>query len=128
MKDIDTLKTILVIDDEYNLCTLLQFHFQMEGFKVFTAHNAAEGVEEAKTKLPDLILLDIKMPDANGIQVCKILKRTRKTRHIPIFMITGLSQMGVMEDAFKAGASDYIAKPFDVTTIVEVVTGKFLKL
>ncbi|MDD5528663.1 MAG: response regulator [bacterium] len=128
MSDIDKLQKILIIDDEYNLCTLLRFHLQMEGFKVFTAHNAADGVEAAKTKLPDLILLDVKMPDTDGIQVCKILRRNRKTKHIPIFMITGLSQMGIMEDAFKAGANDYISKPFDVTTIVELVTEKFSKL
>ena len=93
---------ILVIDDEPNICRLLEFNLGKAGFNVSIANNGKEGIEIAKKKKPDVILLDIMMPEMNGVEVCSILKTARETKHIPIFMLTALSKMGDMEDAFQS--------------------------
>ncbi len=122
------MQKILIVDDEPHICRLLQFNLERYGFEVLVGHNGKEGVKIARKEKPDVILLDIMMPKMNGIEACAILKTDLKTKHIPIFMLTALSRVGDMEDAFEAGADGYIAKPFPATEIAQEVRWRLAKL
>ncbi len=122
------MQKILVVDDEPHICRLLQFNLEKAGFEVLIAPDGKEGVEIAKKRKPDVILLDILMPEMNGIEACAILKTDLKTKNIPIFMLTALSRVGDMEDAFEAGADGYITKPFPATDIGEEIRRRLAKL
>ncbi|KUK52317.1 MAG: putative response regulator (CheY-like receiver domain and DNA-binding HTH domain), partial [Marinimicrobia bacterium 46_47] len=77
---------------------------------------------------PDLILLDIMMPEMDGLEVCSRLKKNPETRDIPIFMLSAKGQMQDLEDAFDVGADNYITKPFDVDKLSEIIQFKLNKM
>ncbi|MDR0443684.1 MAG: response regulator [Treponema sp.] len=103
--------SILIVDDEHsNLITLCQI---LQEYTIYTAKNGSSAIEKATEYLPDLILLDIIMPDINGYEVLAILKQTYKTKNIPVIFITGLDSTADEEKGLVFGAVDYIAKPFN---------------
>ena len=103
---------ILVVDDEANIRQLLQYNLQLDGHNVIVAVDGEDGLRKVSEK-PDLILLDVTMPRLDGLQTCVKLKANPKTRSIPVFMLTAKSQLMDAEKAFRAGADDYLTKPFD---------------
>ncbi len=105
---------ILVVDDDQNIRRLLSFNLTAANHEVIIAVNGKDGLQKAVSHKPDLILLDIMMPEMNGYDTCKMLKKTEETKNIPVFMLSAKSQMMDLDDAFDAGADDYITKPFDV--------------
>jgi two-component system alkaline phosphatase synthesis response regulator PhoP len=105
---------LLVVDDDQNIRRLLSFNLTASNHEVIVAPDGKQGIQLAKKEKPDLILLDIMMPVMNGYETCKILKKTEETKDIPIFMLSAKSQMIDLDDAFNAGADDYITKPFDI--------------
>jgi DNA-binding response OmpR family regulator len=106
-------KTILIIDDEVGLRNLLKFRLASFGFTVLTAEDGYVGIEIAKEKVPDLIILDIMMPYFNGIEVCKKLKSDFKTREIPIIFLSVLAQKEDVELGRQAGGDFFLTKPYD---------------
>jgi PAS domain S-box-containing protein len=104
--------TVLVVDDEPVNVELLEAYLHSE-HDVITAFNGFEAIESACKNKPDLILLDIMMPDINGFEVCKILKGSKDTAHIPIIMVTALSNRDDRIKAIEAGTDDFITKPVD---------------
>jgi DNA-binding response OmpR family regulator len=106
-------KKILVIDDEPLVVEVLKIRLQMSNYEVITASNGIEGIERAVSEKPDLIILDILMPGLDGYQVCRRLKEDRKTKRIPIIMLTALGQSAGRKEGYASGAYDYIFKPFD---------------
>jgi len=104
--------TILVVDDEPVNVELLEAYLHSE-HEVITAFNGFEAIENARNKKPDLILLDIMMPDINGFEVCKILKSSKDTAHIPIIMVTALSNRDDRARAIEVGTDDFLSKPVD---------------
>lgn len=106
-------KTILIIDDEVGLRNLLKFRLVSFGFDVLVAEDGYVGIEMAKTKKPDLIILDIMMPYFNGVEVCKKLKADYKTREIPIVFLSVLAQKEDIEMGKQAGAEFFLTKPYD---------------
>ena len=84
-----------------------------EGYEVLVAYDGKTGIEKAKAELPDLILLDIMMPDINGIEVCKILVNDKVTSNIPIILVTAKTGAEDTKEGLDAGAFDYIKKPFN---------------
>lgn len=107
------MKKILVIDDLPENVFMLQDRLEHEGFEVLTAYDGYTGIDKAKIELPDLILLDIMMPDITGLEVCKILVNEPTTKEIPIILVTAKSGAEDTKEGLEAGAFDYIKKPFN---------------
>ena len=107
------MKRILVIDDLPENVFMLQDRLEHEGFLVFTAYDGKSGIEKAVKELPDLILLDVMMPDITGIEVCKTLVSDEATKGIPIILVTAKSGAEDTKEGLEAGAFDYIKKPFN---------------
>jgi len=89
-----------------------------EGYDVTTAYGGTDGLEKAYSTLPDLILLDVMMPDMSGFDVCKTLINDEKTKHIPIILVTAKAGADDMKEGLEAGAFDYIKKPFNRTELM----------
>ncbi len=103
---------VLIVDDTLANLQLLSSILKDEGYKVRPATSGAMALQAIAQKLPDLILLDIKMPDMDGYEVCKELKRHTRTKDIPIIFISALNELSDKVKAFSVGAVDYINKPF----------------
>ena len=111
-------EVILVVDDDnYNLKILSEI-LSNKGYKVLIAQNGINGIETATTAIPDMILLDIKMPQIDGIEVCQRLKSNLLTQHIPIIFITGLSETESKVQGLTMGAVDYVTKPIEEEEIL----------
>ncbi len=110
-------ETILVVDDDTDILALLEMSLISDGFNVITASDGMEGLERAKTDLPDLILLDVMMPYMDGLQVIEKLKSDSDTSTIPIMWITAKSQTEDKLKGLETGGDDYITKPFDLREV-----------
>ncbi len=106
-------KTILIVDDEVGLRNLLKFRLVSFGYNVLVAEDGYAGLETAKTKKPDLIILDIMMPYFNGVEVCKKLKSDYKTKDIPVVFLSVLAQKEDIELGKEAGGEFFLTKPYD---------------
>jgi len=107
------MKRILVIDDLPENVFMLQDRLENEGYEVVTAYDGKTGIAKATSDMPDLILLDVMMPEMTGIEVCKILKQDTVTADIPIIIVTAKSGADDAKEGLDAGAFDYIKKPFE---------------
>jgi len=107
------MKKILIIDDLPENIFILQDRLIQEGYEVITAYGGTEGLDKAFSNLPDLILLDVMMPDMSGYDVCKTLVSDERTKHIPIILVTAKSEADDIKEGLEAGAFDYIKKPFN---------------
>lgn len=107
------MKKILVIDDLPENVFMLQDRLEHEGYEVITAYDAKTGIEKAKSRQPDLILLDVMMPEMTGIEACRILVEDQETTKIPIILVTAKSGAEDTKEGLEAGAFDYIKKPFN---------------
>jgi DNA-binding response OmpR family regulator len=107
---------ILVVDDEKLNVELLE-GILSEKYEVVSAYSGKEALLEVEKNPPDLILLDIMMPGMTGYEVCKELKNNKKTLHIPILMVTGLTEKTEKIKGLEAGADDFLNKPVDVTEL-----------
>ena len=107
------MKRILVIDDLPENVFLLQDRLEHEGYEVLTAYDGKSGIEKAITEIPDLILLDVMMPDINGFDVCKTLVNDNRTSAIPIILVTAKTDVEDTKEGLDAGAYGYIKKPFN---------------
>lgn len=106
-------KKILLVDDMETVLLFEKSMLHASDIQIRTAKNGMKALEEVAKDPPDLILLDIMMPEINGIEVCKRLKADPETRDIPIVMVTTRDEADMVEQAFKAGCDDYITKPLD---------------
>lgn len=107
-------KRILVIEDDIDVAELLIIYFDSQGYEVFHADAGGQGITLARSKLPNLILLDIMLPDMEGFEVCQALRATNLTKYIPIVFLTQRNARSDKISGLQIGADDYITKPFDV--------------
>ena len=104
---------VLIIEDEADIRSLIKYNLNKAGFnRIETAESGLEGIEKAKEFLPDVILLDIMLPDVDGLNVCRKLRKGSKTNAIPIIMLTAKSEETDIIIGLEMGADDYITKPF----------------
>ncbi len=106
-------KTLLIVDDDHSLVDALTLYLDGFGYLIHKAYNGSAGERKAKHKQPDLIILDIMLPGKDGYEVCQRLKRHRKTKHIPIIMLSAKSSVPDIDKGFRARADGYVTKPFD---------------
>ena len=102
-------RTVLVVEDEANIVDILTFNLQKEGYAVLSAYDGQAGLELAREKKPDLILLDLMLPKKNGFEVCKTLRDEGDT--VPILMLTAREEEADKVKGLELGADDYITKP-----------------
>ncbi|MEN6386609.1 MAG: response regulator [Phycisphaerales bacterium] len=103
---------ILIVDDEEDVLELVRFNLEKEGYKTETAISGEAALSDAKSKLPDLIILDLMLPGIDGLEVCKKLKGDSKTQNIPIIMLTAKGEDSDIITGLELGADDYMTKPF----------------
>ena len=103
---------VLVVDDEPDALELIDYNLKGAGYQVFTAANGTRAMELAQRHLPDLIILDLMLPEIDGIEVCKILRRNTETQDIPIIMLTAKADEIDRVIGLEVGADDYVTKPF----------------
>lgn len=104
---------ILVVDDDPDTLETLELLLETEGYSAIPARNGREGIEKAREEQPNLILLDIAMPDLDGLQVCEILRKDDATASVPIIFLTATKDLFVRAYARTLGAHEYICKPCD---------------
>ena len=109
---------ILIVDDEKNIVEGVKYNLEQEGFRVVVARDGAAALELARRELPDLLLLDWMLPEVDGLEVCRILKREDATKHIPIIMLTVKSEETDKVLGLEMGADDYVTKPFSPRELV----------
>lgn len=106
---------ILVVDDEKRMVRFIQLNLEQDGFQVVTAYNGNEALDQVRTQLPDLVLLDIMMPDIDGFEV---LKKIREVNDVPVIMLTAKGEEDDRVKGLELGADDYITKPFSPRELV----------
>ena len=106
--------TILVVDDFEPTSLLLKQIFEKAGFKILKAGTVSEGVALARSTRPDLILMDVLLPDGSGLDAVRILRRFKGTAKVPIIAMSGMQESHMRRKALDAGCSDFIPKPFKI--------------
>jgi DNA-binding response OmpR family regulator len=105
--------TILIVDDEEDVSRPIAFRLEAQGFHVLQEADGELGFQTAVAKRPDLIVLDVMMPGIDGLTLCSLLKEREDTGAIPVIILTARTTVTDLEKAFKSGADDYVAKPFE---------------
>ena len=109
---------ILIVDDEPDALKLIEYNLREAGFHVFTAANGTRAIELARRHLPNLVLLDLMLPEVDGIEVCKTLRRDPDTADMPIIMLTAKAEEMDRVIGLEVGADDYVTKPFSPRELV----------
>lgn len=112
---------ILLVDDEPDILEIVSYNLSAEGYDVFTAKNGLDAVAKAKKKLPHLIVLDVMMPEMDGIEACEILRKTKGLENTVITFLTARGEDYSQVAGFDAGADDYITKPIKPKVLVSKV-------
>ena len=116
-------KKILIIEDEPDAIILLKAHLEKHGYEVLSAENGKEGYRLARTRSPDLILLDLMIPEMDGFWVCSMIKSDKKFSGIAIIALTARSSADDMKTARDCGVDDYIVKPFNFDELLVKIKG-----
>ncbi len=122
---------ILVAEDERDIRDLIVFTLQLDGFKVVDVPNGQEAVTKALEIIPDLILMDVRMPKMTGYEACKVLKSKEKTKNIPVVFLSAKGQEAEVNTGLELGAEEYFLKPFapdELSERVNKILTKYGKL
>ncbi len=110
--------SILLVDDERDLLSLLDFNLRAAGFETALAATGEEALAHLRRRVPDMVLLDLMLPDLPGTEVCRRIKSDPRTRHVPVVMLTAKGDEVDRVVGFELGADDYVTKPFSVRELV----------
>jgi DNA-binding response OmpR family regulator len=113
--------TVLIVEDDPVILRLLEVNFELEGFSVLLAHDGVEGIEVAKAERPDVVVSDVMMPKASGLELVAALKADDATRAIPVILLSAKAQTADLKAGTDAGADDYVTKPFEPLDLVDRV-------
>ena len=114
---------LLIVEDDLDITRMLTAYFSGQDFDVEVANRGAEALEKTRRSLPDLIVLDIVLPDIDGYEVCRSLRKSTRTSHIPVIFLTQKDERGDRLQGLELGADDYITKPFDIEELKLRVVG-----
>jgi CheY-like chemotaxis protein len=112
---------ILIVEDNMDTYELVHFILEKNGYETFLAMNGRDGVNATQKQKPDLIIMDLSMPEMDGWTATAMIKRNEKTSAIPLIALTAHALPGDRQRAFDAGCNEYITKPMDLDELVEVV-------
>ncbi|WP_455388883.1 response regulator transcription factor [Petrachloros mirabilis] len=121
-------KKILIVEDERDILQLVTLYLEKEGFRTVPAATGAEGLKSAKQEKPDLVILDLMLPEIDGLEVCKRLRAAPETAMLPIIMLTAKAEESDTVIGLELGADDYVTKPFSPKTLVARVKALFRRL
>src|SRR5580698_1729803 len=105
-------KKILVVEDDRDISELISYNLEREGYEIACLYDGGQAVEFVNKRKPELIILDLMLPEVDGIEICRTLKSDPNTKHIPIVMLTAKSEEADVVVGLQMGADDYIPKPF----------------
>jgi len=111
-------REVLVVEDEPDIRRLVVLHLERDGFRCRTAANGPDALREVKAAVPDLVILDLMLPELDGLEVCRRLRRDAGTAAVPIIMLTAKSDEVDRVVGLEIGADDYVAKPFSPKELV----------
>lgn len=114
-------KTVLIVDDEPNIILSIDFNLKKNGYNTLIARNGAEALKILQETQPNLILLDIMMPNVDGYEVCKFVKTNPELKHIKVVFVSAKSKEIELKAGFEIGADDYITKPFSNKVLIQRV-------
>ncbi|QDV58237.1 response regulator [Rosistilla oblonga] len=112
---------VLVVEDDLSVAEVLVYNLKKEGFEVSRALDGRDALNQARLKLPDLVILDVMLPSLNGLEVCRTLRASEDTKNISILMLTAKSEDSDQIAGFSIGADDYVCKPFSVAVLLQRV-------
>lgn len=112
---------ILIAEDERDIRDLVAFTLRFAGFEVVAVENGAEAVDAAAVEMPDLILMDVRMPKMTGYEACQKIKADNRVNHIPVVFLSAKGQDSEIQAGIDAGASDYLLKPFAPMELTEKI-------
>lgn len=115
------MKKILIVDDEPNIVMSLEYIFKKENFEVFIARDGAEAIDIVENDIPDIIILDIMMPNVDGFQVLKYLKENNDLSKIKVIFLSAKNKTSDIELGLQLGADKYVSKPFSTKKLVKEV-------
>ena len=121
-------KKVLVVEDDKDILQLVKMYLDNEGFRTITAANGAEALKQFKSEHPDLVVLDLMLPEIDGLEVCKKLRVTPQTAMLPIIMLTAKSEESDTVVGLELGADDYVGKPFSPRALVARIKALFRRL
>src|SRR5229473_2076188 len=122
------MERVLIVDDDPDIQKLVSYNLSQAGFRVSTAATGSAALESVHDQPPDLIILDIMLPDLDGLEVCRKLRQQDKSRRIPIIMLTARTQEVDRVVGFELGADDYVMKPFSPRELVLRVKSIFRRM
>jgi len=114
VKEAEQKATILIVEDDLDIADMLNAYFRVQGYDVLTVNWGEDGVNACQSNLPNLVILDIRLPDINGFEVARRLRSNRRTREIPIIFLTEKRERHDKLKGLELSAEDYITKPFDI--------------
>jgi CheY-like chemotaxis protein len=113
--------TVLIVDDDEAMAEVLSTRLTQQGFQTLTAHSGQEGLAIARQTRPDLILLDLRLPDRDGFDVCAELDESQETTGIPIIILSGMARPDVIRKSRAAGCRYYVRKPYDPNALLLLI-------
>ena len=114
----DMKQKILIVEDEPEIAELIRMHMDRNGFQTTVVHSGKAGIDEITRSMPDCVLLDLMLPDLDGLEVCRRLRRHEETEKLPVIMVTAKGEESDVVTGIELGADDYITKPFSPRVLV----------
>jgi DNA-binding response OmpR family regulator len=121
MYRMEDVKKVLVVDDDPYILMSLEFLMKKNGYDVMVARNGVEALETVEKQMPDVVLLDIMMPDVDGYEICKHIKKSAKLKHTKVVFMSAKTKEADLQKGYDLGASLYITKPFSTRELVKQV-------
>ncbi|MGB5820634.1 MAG: response regulator [Saonia sp.] len=119
------MKKILIVDDEPNIVMTLEYAFKKQNFEVYIARDGGEALQILEFNVPDVVLLDIMMPNVDGFQTLDFIKKNNRLQHTKVVFLTAKNKASDIEKGLKLGADKYLTKPFSVKKLVSEIHGLF---